>query len=373
MRIADLAHPLGIAMWDFSWLERSYAGGGFEDTGSALDALLERGYRAVRIDAYPHLVAAGDSSYRLRPIWTEHPWGSPMSVDVTPTPALVDFVTKARDREILVGLSSWFRQDDTDARMRLSTPAALAAVWIETLRVLEGADLLDCILYVDLANEFPIPKYQPFLYPPGYAGPAVSRATPRLLDWMATSIQQIRDQYPDLDYCYSFVSSDDPSERHDVSEFDLLELHIWMTMAGDRAFYERIDYDITAYLNDPAGYELLADHAEATYRSDPEAWQRLLFAAIDEAASWSRAADLPLATTESWGIVTWKDGPRLDWGWVKELCAIGTRAACSTGRWALISTSNFCSPQFLGMWRDVDWHRELCAEIESAQLPRKVA
>jgi hypothetical protein len=45
-------------MWDFSWLERRWPGAGYEDWSQALDELVERGYEAVRIDAYPHLVAA---------------------------------------------------------------------------------------------------------------------------------------------------------------------------------------------------------------------------------------------------------------------------------------------------------------------------
>lgn len=46
-------------MWDFSWLERRWPGAGYENWDLALDELCERGYNAVRIDAYPHLLAAG--------------------------------------------------------------------------------------------------------------------------------------------------------------------------------------------------------------------------------------------------------------------------------------------------------------------------
>ena len=49
--------PLAITMWDFSWLERRWTGGGYEDWDKVLNELVDRGYNAVRIDAYPHLVA----------------------------------------------------------------------------------------------------------------------------------------------------------------------------------------------------------------------------------------------------------------------------------------------------------------------------
>lgn len=49
--------PRAITMWDFSWLERRWPGAGYEDWDKVLDELLERGYNAIRIDAYPHLIA----------------------------------------------------------------------------------------------------------------------------------------------------------------------------------------------------------------------------------------------------------------------------------------------------------------------------
>src|SRR3974377_1094501 len=51
--------PLAITMWEFSWLERRWPGAGYEDWDCALDELKLRGYDAVRIDAYPHLIHAG--------------------------------------------------------------------------------------------------------------------------------------------------------------------------------------------------------------------------------------------------------------------------------------------------------------------------
>ena len=36
--------------------------------------------------------------------------------------------------------------------------------------------------------------------------------------------------------------------------------------------------------------------------------------------------------------------------------------------WLAIATSNFCGPQFRGMWRDVAWHQRLTAQIKAAPL-----
>ena len=86
------------------------------------------------------------------------------------------------------------------------------------------------------------------------------------------------------------------------------------------------------------------------------------------AAKWSEESGQALVTTECWGVVDFKDWPMLDWGYVKELCALGTTEAAKTGRWLAISTSNFCGPQFVGMWRDKEWHRNLTDIIHKSKL-----
>jgi len=68
--------------------------------------------------------------------------------------------------------------------------------------------------------------------------------------------------------------------------------------------------------------------------------------------------------------VDYKDFPLLDWGWIKELCEHGVRTACGTHQWSAMGTSNFCGPQFHGMWWDVAWHRRMTELIHSTPLPR---
>ena len=70
-------------MWDFSWLERRWAGAGFEDWDLALDELTERGYNAVRIDAYPHLTGVdAQREWVLDEVWNQQDWGSPDRIKV---------------------------------------------------------------------------------------------------------------------------------------------------------------------------------------------------------------------------------------------------------------------------------------------------
>jgi hypothetical protein len=362
-------HPRAITMWDFSWLERRWSGGGYEDWDRALDELVDRGYDAVRIDAYPHLIAAGaERSWELVPVWTEHAWGSPLRTHVQVQPQLNEFIAKCRDRNVAVGLSSWFREDTEDTRMRLDSAPALADAWIETLRSIEADGLLDAILYVDLANEFPLRPFAPFVFPKSSKAFVLSRTTQRVASFMRESIALVRGAYPNLPLCYSFVFDIRAGAREeDVEYMDVLELHLWLALAEASSFYAAIGYDVMNSGFDPSSYEVLAD-APRVYAEDPDRWLGGLYELIEASARWSERSGKPLMTTEAWGPINYKDGPGLDWDWVLHSCEAGVRAALATERWAAVCTSNFCGPQFVGMWREVEWHRRLTDAIRSSRL-----
>lgn len=366
----ELAHPLAIAMWDFSWLERRWPGGGYEDWDKALDELKERGYDAVRIDAYPHLIASDpEREWELLPVWNQHDWGSPALTKIRVQPALNDFIGMCAERDVKVALSSWFRQDGDDVRMRIKSPGDLGRIWKSTLDSIAEAGLIDTILWVDLCNEWPEPMWAPFLrLDPGRADGGPSRTQPEVRQWMADSIAILRRAYPGLDYCFSYAAEYNNWREQDVSFMDLLEPHIWMSQAEVSDFDERMRFDLGKASFDSKMYDILARNAESLYRTDPDYWKSRLKGGIDLLAEWSRRVDKPLITTEGWALVAYKDWPLLDWDWVKELCAFGVKEASETGRWVALSTSHFCGPQFVGMWRDVEWHRRLTDFIHEGRI-----
>ncbi|GIH17239.1 cellulase-like family protein [Rugosimonospora africana] len=364
MRLTEAARPQAIAMWDFSWLERRWPGAGYEDWDLALAGLRERGYDLVRIDAYPHLVSAGgERVWSLPPRWTQQSWGAQSPIDVQVLPGLVQFVAAAARHGIGVALSTWFRTDRDEVRMLLRTPAELAKAWTDTLDVVAAAGLLEHVTYVDLCNEFPLAAWAPFLYGTD-VGPGLPRSHPRIEAWMRESIEIVRAAYPDLDYTYSFAGRYGPTDAPDVRTFDLLEPHVWMASASD--FNKDIDYNFELF--DPRGYDNLVRLGRRTYEADPEHYDGPLFEQIDWLAQWSRTTGKPLVTTECWSIIDYKDWPGLDWDWVMELNERALTRASATGRWVALATSNFCGPQFVGMWREVDYHRRLTGLIHDGPL-----
>lgn len=364
-----ITRPRAITMWDFSWLERRWPGAGYEDWDRALDELQERGYDAVRIDAYPHLVANGpaEKTWRLNVLWTQQDWGSPAPIAVCVLPALIEFIGKCARRGVLVALSSWFRDDEDHTRMSIVSPAEMARIWRVTLGHIARAGLLEHIWFVDLCNEFPGAHWSPFFVnnPPELVWGAWD--TPEAWAWIIESVDLLRQDFPDLAYTYSFNPLERQVASHDLTRLDLLEPHIWMCDAYDREFFRTVGYDFQ--LTDPAGYHNLQRHALATYRARPAHWHEGLRGMVAAYARVARRFRRPLVTTECWSIVDYKDWPGLDWEWVKESCALGVELAVSEGAWAGIATSNFCGPQFRGMWRDVAWHRRLTDTIRVAALP----
>ena len=360
-------HPRAITMWDFSWLERRWPGAGFEDWDLALDELTERGYNAVRIEAYPHLVGVDPTKeWVLDEVWNQQDWGSPDRIKVQVQPALNEFIRKCGERDIRVGLSSWYRTDTTHQEMTVTTPEIMAQRWINTLKTIDDAGLLDNILYVDLCNEWPGNIWAPFFsaqFPKVYWG---QWDAPESMEWMKKAIALVREAYPDLPLVFSTDSQDLWRFDNDLSYFDLVEQHIWMANQKQGEFLKAIDYKNGRF--DPQAYKNVQANAERVYREKSDYWNNLLLNQINETAAVAKRIGKPLITTECWGIIDYKDWPMLNWDWVKELCEMGVKEAAATGQWVGIATSNFCAPQFVGMWRDVEWHRRLTTLIKSSPI-----
>ena len=362
--VANAKHPRAIAMWDFSWLERRWPGAGFEDWDQALDELAERGYDAVRIDAYPHLIAAdAQRSWLLKPQWDTQDWGAPTLVRVQVIPALYEFIGKCRDRGIKVGLSTWFREDEHNVRSRVRTADNLADIWRTTLTGIKDAALLDNILYVDLSNEWPGHVWSPLKASPELQ----SWADTRSLLWMRTAIARVRAAFPDIPLLFS--TDNDRVEdfaNHDIRFMDGIEQHMWMVGENNDEFYKLVGYKYQRFSQ--AGYHNLQLKGAHIYAERPDYWNRLLTDKIARLAKAAQRAKQPLMTTECWAIVDYKDWPMLPWDWVKAVCELGTLSASATGQWVALATSNFCGPQFRGMWRDVEWHRRLTGTIKTGAI-----
>lgn len=366
--------PKAITMWDFSWLERRWPGAGFEDWDYVVSELVKRGYDAVRIDAYPHLLSKDpEDVWTLKPEWNQQDWGAPALTKVSDIRGnLTKFMRICQKYDVAVGLSAWFREDINNVRMEIKTPQDLANAWLSVLDAIREAGLEDTVLYVDVANEYP--AWCPFIYNDSEYRAAhidgnndewIIRTDSISKRWAKETLDILRSAYPQYDYTFSQADYYDSLDKLDNSPFDFIEAHLWMTSYTD--FYKKIGYNFEHFSS--TGYENVVKYAEDLYKSDADGWDSKLISGVKMLADWSRSENKPLITTECWGIVDYKDWPLLHWDWVKHLCEIAVKQAASEGRWLAMATSNFCGPQFHGMWRDVKWHQQLTDIIKNAKLP----
>jgi hypothetical protein len=251
--------------------------------------------------------------------------------------------------------------------MKIDGPEKMAANWITTLKSIAADGLLDAILYVDLCNEWPGDLWCPYFKndPPektwGYW------YTDKSMKFMTESLAIVRKAYPQLPLCYSFDSGNPKLYViKDLTSFDLLEHHIWMAQLNEGEYYKSVGYKYERF--SPQGYKSLVANYEKVYKEKPLYWQQLLVDGVQLLAQSAKAVKLPLITTECWGLVDFKDWPLLKWDIIKELCGVGVKTAAATGQWAAIATSNFCGPQFVGMWRDVPYHKNLTSIIKNSKL-----
>ena len=357
---------LAITMWEFSWLERRWPGAGYEDWDVALSELKERGYNAIRMDAFPHLIHKDPyKEFLINPHWNTQDWGSPALNKITLQPHFINFIKKCKEYGIKIGLSTWWREDEEKSYNVITNPQKLGEVWLSVLDLIEEHNLIDQIIYLDLSNEWPLSVWTPFKTDIEWWD------TDESIRWMNESIALLRDKYPDIPYTFSFTGevNKDILNKGDISMLDFLDPHIWMVNGNKGEFYKEVDYNYERFSYD--GYDNLARKGEKLYREKENYWKDQLLSQIEWAAEWSKKYNKPLVTTECWGVIDYKDWPLLEWDWVKELCDLGTREAAKTGRWVAIATSNFCGPQFVGMWRDQSWHHNLTELIKKTEIAKE--
>lgn len=402
--------PLSITMWDSSWIRRRYRGGGFEDWDRALAELRERGYDAVRIDVFPHLVAAdpeGRIVERFKDVPNQFPqfygfgmWGNPWTMYIEPRKALVEFLTKCREHGVKVALSTWFKPTDDRRNEQIEGLDGFVRVWQETLEFIDGQGLMDTVVYLDVLNEYPLGHVFSWLhrtvgtmaYPPGPGGGYNDRQRDFLWDFMTQAIERLKASWPELTISTSFTF--DGFERYwehkDLGILDFLDVHIWLNYLP--GFAEVSDYASTierhgqpnelfrverggnAYAENarliPQDY-----HYDRTYeavlgawRSRRDEWVGAFESAIDRVVAAARPHGLHVGQTEAWGMVNWLDHPLLGWEIHRETAEVGVAIAARRG-YTFDCSANFCHPHFLGFWDDADWHRSLTDVIRSG-VPR---
>ena len=389
----DPQRPLAINMWDNTWLLRHYKGGSFEDWDKCLDELLERGYNALRIDCFPQLIAADDQGniqekYTiLKNNWGPALWGNQYSTEIEPHASLLSFMRKCRERDIYIGLSSWFLDHSTGRINTFKTVDDVGRAWHETLQFLDDHGLLENIIYVDLLNEYPLWN--------GYCGRWLSKELNTLSDngnanvsgkgydflnkkgkrfnteqiirynnFINNLIEQLAAKWPNLSFFASQTNTlNVPWQDLDISRFAVQDVHCWFVYNADFSRYTNYFQDIHVLKNDIHFRRCSGKINEYwnTHKKELTAWMEEQVIARKEIANKQM---IPYGNTEGWGAVMWMDHPGLNWDFIKEAGLIGAELGNKHG-YAFNCSSNFNHPHF-GLWNDIEWHKEVTNIIKNA-------
>jgi hypothetical protein len=369
-----------VTMWDFSWLlRRSGPQAEYADVDRVLNELADRGYDVVRIDAFPHWIAADNAEIVAEPQPAGFMWGNHSPVTVRPREALLEFLEGLRRRGIQAGLSTWFTPDTLNLADRIVTPQDLAEIWIHTLEIIRDAGLIDTVAYVDLCNEWPgwAPGIGRRLF--GDIGTVFALPGPfsdeqlRAIDSYQESLRAVKEKIPGIPVTFSFfLRGARPPLSVDVmrlstNDFDIAETHLWLS-AGCPGFIDRTDWPDTFAVSEDV--RTLTGHEKRVherYPAERDSYLAELATLMDAWRDWAAGRDLPLWTTEGWASVLWSPDLVPGWsGWdyVKDVGAAAVDMAVERG-WQGICTSNFSQPHHAGLWADLDWHRQQTTRIKS--------
>ena len=373
--LRELPSPLAINMWDFTWLTRHYATDPLGDWDRALDELVDRGYNALRIDCFPQLVAAGPDGQRPETS-TFSPkklgfavWGNAWTTTVNPRQDLLDFLGKCRDREVFVGLSTWFWEDADKRNTRIQGLAEFVRVWDETLRFLADHNALNNVVYVDLLNEYPywhgftwLTKMLETMSEPVVPGGGFNlRQRDFHRQFIYDALDQLRGRWPTLDFLASQTHNWQEHADMDYRHFSLIDSHIWFVHHPDFGGATGYNAEIHPMERDAKWAEVHAA-MKAMWTGRRTEFIDWMDGRLAEMAAVAGKFNLPLGNTEGWGAINWCDHPAFDWDLIKDAGEICAHLGAKHG-FAFNCTSNFNHPYF-GLWQDIAWHRKVTGIIK---------
>lgn len=396
--LAKMKNPVAIAMWDYSWLLLHHKHGAFEDWDKVLDGLVERGYNAIRIDCFPHLVAADNEGniqeeyLHIREAWKPAYWGNQFTMRSEPRKSLVVFLNKCKERGIYIGLSTWFMPHGTERNLEAKSVNDFVRMWDETLSFLKEHELLHDVIYVDLLNEYPL--WHGFDW---FKNEMNERSNVRLFKeknpeanvpddqfikikdrrytpvqqhffqgFIDDAIDQLKAKYPDIPFFVSLPGSANLNSV-DYSHFGAFDPHYW--------FSHHLEFNKKTGLADLHMFRSEKQaHFEDNYIMVLDYWNENKLELSDwmegrivQAAAIGKKYNIPVGNTEGWGAVFWQDHPLTDWQFIKEAAEVSVDLAIKHN-YKFICTSNFTHPQFKGIWEDVEWHQQITSKIKNASL-----
>lgn len=358
---------LALANWDNSWLTRNDARqGAYRQLPSCLDALAERGYNALCIDAFPHLIAARPDGVVIDRFDVSPPQRA--QVQVQPRHSLIELARQAQQRNIHLWLSSGFLADSQSRRSFIRRPQDFIDIWSQTLNLLKQEGLLDTIVAVDFCHHFPLPPAAHGASRYIFGSQPANRLA-RLGIWSRGTEQRaekyllevprsLRALFPSVAFG---VSASAASEKHlralDTSELDFIDSHLWL---NDDPTFAVASGGLLKGAAPALAARLQNKVAALAWRSGREQWQRHLSERIRGLHDFGRVRRINSAIGA--GFVQLAHERSADWGWVREVSEFAVEQATDNGV-NVICPALQARPHSDGLWQEVSWLQSLNQKI----------
>jgi hypothetical protein len=380
---------LRITMWDISAALTPTTGGPYADIDKRIDEALERGFNAIRIEAFPILKypPSGEPWNEITalpaiPLQLTMPWSARGGFTARPHENTVTLLKRFRDRGVKAILTTWapeffslFEETPEFQRRILALPLddrihALGVAWKQLLAEYEEMGFLDTIAYVELHNEANV------LFVNAARLLRNEQETGRVYALMGEAVREIKAAFPGLLVGCSFTDDWNTVRGFVTSDFDVLAFHPWILQVPEvqeqfarrkLGEYRLPDYkppDVpaqSAWRYPPFLYEFYGtDKTKMNrwYREMADTCREPIRRYIrDTLVSVKNRADeigARAALSEGYSVPWIYEG--VEWDWVEEICEYAIEQAAQQDYFA-VTTCNFSSPIF-SLWDDVAWHQK---------------
>ena len=364
---------LAMACWDYSWLTRRDGRAcEYRDLDRVFAELAERGYNALRVDPFPHLLARGESGlisdrFDVLPEGGDLRRGARRPVQVQPRRVLPELLRRARDHGIQLWLSSWFAPDSQARRSFVRRPRDYVRVWAETLAFIDGEGFSDQIAAVDFCHEFPQAPWAHGAYRRIFNTHPLN-PLPQLLSWSPSTARRVEEYlievpralralHPHIQFGVSAAGQDDNLRQLDTSELDFIDHHVWLS---DDPRFRIGSAELLRMAPTALGERIQGRVAALLYRSRQSQWAERLRKRLHEQAEFGRLRRLLPVLGE--GYVRNARESSLDWDWVRLVSEHMVVAALEEGV-QVVNVGLHARPHSPGFWDDVAWHQRITSMI----------
>ena len=352
---------LAITCWDYAWpLGRDYGTvpGAVE---ARLDEAVARGFNAVRLDPYPHLVATPANSVHLDrcEILTEPDprRGLPGGAHTVPIrKALRRVLDAAAERDLALWFSGFFVPDSRARRSFVRRPGDFVDVWAETLDLVDRWGHLDRVVAVDFCHHFPFPPWSHGALRRVF-GQAPHRSLPdrwrpeqeaEVERYLLEVPRALRAHFPNLRVGLSAAAGHSEYLRQlDTSELDFLDFGLWLDDDPRFRLATGADLPVPGLLG-----RRLGPLRGALLSATGEHWRGRVYDLLNRRLAFARIRRLQPVLGEGW-LLPAASPEQWPAAWARFSEALVARAVAD-GVQALTPTS-LATPNHPWLWDESDW------------------